>query len=160
MRIAIDILVNPNAFSGFVAYVKDLLESLAKLDRRNKYFILTSTNNKEKISATIKLNDNFEYIIYDFPASWYLRGSWEQFVLPLFLKKKQIDVLYCPGNTIPIFSPSKTVVLIGTIGPFCKDIYADKNLNFYQELRYKLNLLMIGFQHSKKRYGIFESTYA
>ncbi len=159
MRIGINMLVTSKAFSGFVSYIKDLLESLAKLDHQNKYFILINPGNKEKIS-TINLNDNFEYVIFNFPTFAYLRGLWEQFLLPLFLKEKRVDVLYCPGNTMPIFSSSKTVVLIGTIGPFCKDIYADKNLSICQKVKYRLNRFMIVLSAKRADIVIFESNYA
>ena len=60
--------------------------------------------------------------------STIIRVIWEQTVLPLLLLKERVDVLFCPGNIAPIYSPVKTIQWIGTIGPFFKEYYNGYNL--------------------------------
>ena len=63
------------------------------------------------------------------------RIIWGQFLLPLYLMKEKPDILFCPGNLGPIYSPVKTVIWIGTIGPFLKEFYTNYLWCFY--LRFK-----------------------
>lgn len=152
--------VTPEAFSGLVSYMKNLLENLTKIDYQNRYFILINSKNKKRVQSAINPSNNFKYFICNFTATFlYLRGLWEQIFLPFFLKKKEIDVLYCPANIIPIFSLSKTIVVIATIGPFCKDIYANKNLSIYQKLKFRFNRLMMILSAKRANIVIFESDY-
>ncbi len=57
--------------------------------------------------------DNFNCLETLFPTSnRQVRILWEQFVLPVLLKKNKIDLIHCPANIMPIFSGCKTVVTV------------------------------------------------
>lgn len=61
--------------------------------------------------------------------------KWEQFVLPRALKTDQIDVLWCPYNTAPLFTKCKTVVTINDV------IYMDAPLKSAPSLYKKLGII-------------------
>ena len=41
--------------------------------------------------------------------------------LPIYLIREKVDVLFCPGNFGPLFCSVKTIIWIGTIGPFFEE---------------------------------------
>ena len=66
------------------------------------------------------------------------RVIWEQFFLPFYVIRDGIDVLFCPGDMSPIYSPIKKVQWIGTIGPFWEKIYSYK-IGILKRIKYPLN---------------------
>jgi glycosyltransferase involved in cell wall biosynthesis len=85
------------------------------------------------------------------------RVIWEQFALPIYLLREKGDILFCPGNIGPIFSPIKVVLWIGTIGPFFKDFYS--NFSWMNKMKIYVNkFFIIASAHSAKAI-IFESKF-
>lgn len=57
--------------------------------------------------------DNFNCLETSFSSSnRQLRILWEQFVLPVLLKKYKIDLIHCPANIMPLFSGCKTIITV------------------------------------------------
>ena len=48
--------------------------------------------------------------------------AWEQSRLVSILKKAHADVLFCPGNIVPLRSPIPVVSVFHNIGPFCSTV--------------------------------------
>jgi len=71
------------------------------------------------------------------------RMIWGQFFLPFYLMKEKVDVLFCPGNFGPIYSPVKTVIWIHTIGPFFKEFI--KNFLWISKGQNKIKLYINKF---------------
>jgi glycosyltransferase involved in cell wall biosynthesis len=86
-----------------------------------------------------------------------LRVIWEQFILPFYLKSHKIDVLFCPGNIAPVFTATKTVVWIGTIGPFFKEFY--KGFNFPNQISLYFNKIAMKLSALFANAVIFESEF-
>lgn len=67
------------------------------------------------------------------PKSNYFK--WEQVILPKAVKKDNVDVLWCPYNTAPIFCPCNTVVTIHDV------IYLTENISSVSSLYKKAGVL-------------------
>ena len=111
MRIAINTLsVNLREFGGGEKYLYYLLNSLAKIDKQNQYFILVSTVNKDRFTIN---QENFTQVLCPIGGQNRLqRILWEQTRLPQMLKSLKIDILHSPNNISPIWVPCKSVVTI------------------------------------------------
>ena len=111
MRIAINTLsVNLREFGGGEKYLYYLLNSLAKIDKQNQYFILVSSVNKDRFAIN---QENFTQVLCPIDAQNRLqRILWEQAFLQQKLKKLKIDVLHSPNNISPLSVPCKSVVTI------------------------------------------------
>ena len=71
-----------------------------------------------------------------------IRVIWVQLVLPFTAIKMKNDILFCPGNMSPILNTvKKKVQWIGTIGPFCNEIY--KDISFQMKLEFYFNKILI-----------------
>ena len=86
------------------------------------------------------------------------RVIWEQLFLPFYVARDGIDVLFCPGNISPIYSPIKKVQWIGTIGPFWEKIYSYP-IGILKRIKYPLNKLLMYKSAEKADCVIFESYY-
>ena len=111
MRIGINALyLLPNQVGGSEVYLRNLLSALAKIDRKNEYFIFSNIENNN----TFNINeDNFREILCMVKAvSRTKRILWEQVILPFKVKKLDLDILFSPGFTSPFFTPCRSVVAI------------------------------------------------
>ena len=81
----------------------------------------------------------------------------EQFWLARRMAKEKIDVLFSPGNTIPLFTRIPCVATLQNAGPFCEDaqLYDD----FWMRLRWKLLGLFIRITARKATRLIFISRF-
>src|SRR5258706_4113387 len=52
----------------------------------------------------------------------------EQFKLPALLRRHEIDVLFCPGNTMPLSTSVPCVTTFQNAAPFCDGPYASREL--------------------------------
>lgn len=101
MRIGIDARMSQE--SGVGRYIRNLIFNLARLDRKNDYFIfLLKKDLREKLPKNfIKVEANF---------GWY--GLAEQVRFPRILSTYQLDLVHFPHFDIPIFYRGKFVVTI------------------------------------------------
>lgn len=114
MRIAIN--TTSANYGGGMTYLKNLIRHLTGIDNNNDYIILTTVQNKEIWGVEGK---NIFIKSLKLPSvSLYLRLFWEQFILPFYLKREKIDLLFSPANIMPIFSPCKNVVTIQHVSNF------------------------------------------
>ena len=86
------------------------------------------------------------------------RVIWEQLFLPFYVIQDGLDVLFCPGDMSPIYSPIKKVQWIGTIGPFWENIYSYK-IGILKRFNYPLNKLLMYKSAERADHVIFESQY-
>jgi glycosyltransferase involved in cell wall biosynthesis len=103
MRIAFDIR-KLNDF-GIGTYIRNLVLRLAELDHENQYFLVTREHDKGEFSA---LPANFSLILDPSEENHY----WNDFILPYFLRKKQIELLHTPHYCPPRFLFCKSVITI------------------------------------------------
>jgi len=136
MRIAINGLAA--RFGGGAAYLSNLLEHLAEIDRENEYIVFGSPEKRDSFTVDAA---NFSIIVPRFPGRAIIRRSiWEQLILPVLLKKHHLDILFSPGGIAPIIVPDgcKRVNLTQNMAPFSHELLASYPLN-----RRKLRFLIL-----------------
>lgn len=142
---------------GGVTYLDNLIEYLSLNDKLNNYYIYTTNN--PAIRQFESKYKNFKWSKYRFPSiAPILRMIWEQVVLPLYLKKHKIHVLFCPANIGPIFSSSHLVVVVQNMAIFNDDFIRYEKM--YQKLRLHLLRILTIFTIKKADKIIFISRNA
>ena len=153
MRIAIDATYTPSG--GAATQLINMSKHLTERD--NVLIIFTKKLNIHLFDA-IQNNTKITIVLSKLSEiSVSGRVFWEQALLPLMLGKYNIDVLFCPGNIAPVFSPVKTVQWIGTIGPFCEDFY--RHFSPFKKIKLYINKLFMHMSARKSDAVIFESNY-
>lgn len=95
MRIGIDIKAFKNGRTGISRYLRNLLKQLEELDRENSYYLFECRPSEYKFE-----NPKWKKIL----IRWRLPGIlWQQFILPFYLKKYKIDLLWAPEQICPVF---------------------------------------------------------
>lgn len=139
MRIGINLL--SISTGGAEIYVVNLIKNLALIDKENQYEVFIS---KEKRGQFEVDQHNFKFIELSSKLSIpYYRIIWEQFFLPIILKKDKIDVLFSSGNIDILFSPCKTVIAIQVIQPFAvPEMFTSKMRLYYLRAMIRLSSKM------------------
>jgi len=120
MRIGVNLLPFRQQLAGAGRFTKNILENLARLDQRNKYFLFVTEPSKANFQLGV---DNFTQINCPFsPTSIISRILWEQLILPWQLLYYRIDLLFTPSVAIPFWTPGKTVTVIHDMIPFHKSV--------------------------------------
>jgi len=111
LRIGINALyLIPGGVGGTEIYLRNLLAALARIDRRNHYFVYL---NRETDAELCPKAANFAPVETGVRASFRAgRLLWEQLRLPLEARKAKLDVLFCPGFTSPSIGRSRRVTVI------------------------------------------------
>ncbi len=146
MKIAFNLL-NARAGAGISVY-QMLLPAISNIDYRNDYYVFLDRRQKEIIET---IPESFNKIIFKkIPHNSYLRVLWEQLVLPFYIKKLGIDILYTGGNTTVVLARCKKLLFIENTNPFSKVI---KRWTFKERLRIKL-LYVLGYISSRVAHRI------
>jgi glycosyltransferase involved in cell wall biosynthesis len=136
MRIAINGL--SARFGGGLAYLRNLLEHLSRIDHENTYVVFSSPEKRDSFTVDAP---NFSVIVPGFPGKAIVRRAiWEQIVLPAFIRRHSIDLLFSPGGIAPIFLPGgcKRVNMVQNMAPF-----SDELLRSYPINKRKLRFLIL-----------------
>ena len=99
---------------GGQTYVTNLLQNMNGFNG-DKIFVLTPD------SLQIPSHPKIERIRVNWPTkNPLIRAIWERFLLPRILKKKHVDILFCPGGLIntPASENYKTVTMFRNMIPF------------------------------------------
>ena len=153
MNLAINVLYNPSG--GSFSQLVNMIKYFSKRREINLYIYTTKNN--------LYLFDNFEnknikIIVSKFAGfSRFNRVLWEQTIFPIILYFAKIDLLFCPGNIAPIFSPVKSIVWIGTIGPFLKSFI--KYFSTKERFELYINKYVMIASARSANAVIFESNY-
>lgn len=117
MRIGINTLfLIPGKVGGSEIYVRNLLKNLGAIDRENEYILFTNKEN----SGTFGISqDNFREVLCPIKASFRpARILWEQLILPLQVRKYDIDVLHSPGYIAPVIVSCHSIATIHDMNYF------------------------------------------
>jgi len=156
MIIAIDVTYTPSG--GSATQITNIIKYLDAFCEGAKIIVYTKRNNLHLFNSIS--NDDAQVYISNLSGIGVLgRVFWGQAVLPLLVKKHHVDVLFCPGNIAPIFSPVKTIQWIGTIGPFWEEFYT-LNVSFYRKMRFRVNKIFMYLSARKSEVVIYESEYS
>ncbi len=110
MKIAINTLpITPN-IGGPKTYLVNLIKHLAEIDKKNIYYLFVSPINRLLFK---RAGYNFKEVILPiYSDNRLLRVLYEQLLIPLYVRKYRIDILFCPGNIGIFWAPCKLVVTI------------------------------------------------
>lgn len=110
MLIGINTLgINRNDFGGGERQLWFLLRHLAKIDKKNEYFIFVNLQNRDRFTIEQK---NFTSIICPVDGSRIGRIIYEHVFLPKLLKKHKVNILHSPNNVLPLRAPCKSALTI------------------------------------------------
>ncbi|WP_459501923.1 glycosyltransferase family 4 protein [Bacillus sp. C1] len=117
MRVAINTLyVVPNRNGGGEVFLKNLIKSLVNTDSDILFYIVVNKQNEELFQF------NSENVKYVYAPSWtsknHFRILYENFILPFLLWKHKINILLSSGDTIPLVSFTKNVLVVQNIKYF------------------------------------------
>lgn len=113
MKIAMSLLSGVSY--GGVTYFDNLLPALAKIDKFNEYHVFLYRNN-----TLSKKIDQGNFVFETCPErvkSALQRLFWEQLILPMELKRGDVDVMFTAKNANIILAPCKTVISIRNVEP-------------------------------------------
>ena len=154
-RIGINAIFRPTG--GSLNHLRNVLWHLSRLDQNNEYVILTTPQGLKKLGRIEQ--KNFRYVTFVVPGiAMPLKLIWEQALLPLHAAREGLDVLFCPGNISPLFSPVRTVVMLQNAGPFCSGITV-KEVGVYSWVWFKLLGPLTRFSAQRADYVLFVSNY-
>jgi len=111
LRIGVNALyLIPGGVGGTEIYLRNLLDALAEIDRRNEYFVYL---NRETGLDLCPRQANFAPVETGVKASFRPgRLIWEQLRLPSHSRTDKLDVLFSPGFTAPLTGRGKRVTVI------------------------------------------------
>lgn len=115
MRIAINALSAKRG--GGVTYLNRLIFYLSEVDDENEYYIFVTSQNRRKI---IDFNDLRFHVIEVAIRNLLHRLLHEQLVLPIALKRLNIDVVYAPAEIAPFLALCSVVLGIQNLNVYCK----------------------------------------
>ncbi len=126
-------------------------------DGSNNIFVFITERNLQIIKSREIDLSNLVIIKCILPnISTLFRVLWEQIIFPLLLIKRNIKVVFFPGNiSLFFFKSINTVQWIGTIGPFWDEMY-DYEIS---KLKFKMNKYFMYKTAELADKVIFESNY-
>lgn len=90
---------------GTRVYAENVVEGILERDKKNKYLLIY--NDKESLGKYSKYPNATEIVIR-MPT----KLLWDQFAIPLLVKREKLDLIFNPKFTVPLFSGCKTVFAI------------------------------------------------
>ena len=122
----------------------ELIKALQLIDHNNEYFIFVQKGEDQCLIETA----NFKII--EVPGLTY--ADWEQFFLPIYVKKHKVDVLHCTSNTAPVFCSAPTIITLHDIIFLENKTSKDHLFNLYQELGrvYRKYVVPVNLKHTKR----------
>jgi glycosyltransferase involved in cell wall biosynthesis len=127
MIIGIDVSrANRKIKSGTEWYSYYLILELAKIDRKNRYFLYTPEKLRDGLA---NLPENFEEKILRWPP----KRLWTMARLSFEMLISRLDLLFVPAHIIPLVSPKNTVTTIHDVG-FLRypKLYSQKELKYHR----------------------------
>ena len=111
----------------------ETIRRLQKLDKENEYFILVGSGEDRCLEPSANMH------IVEVHCPTY--PLWEQFALPLALKKIKPDILHCTSNTAPVCCGIPLVLTLHDI--IFLEKKASKNKSLYQNLGWHYRRLVV-----------------
>jgi len=107
MRIGVDCRIYGLKHAGIGRYVKNLVENLLAIDKKNEYFLFVRRESRQEIIEQIKAS-NYKLVLADFPHYSFK----EQLFFPTLIAKNKIDLMHFTHFNIPVFYQGKFIVTI------------------------------------------------
>lgn len=90
---------------GVSRYQHNIIKNLAKLDKKNCYYIFL---NKRYTLPSLPTQENFHYISIYKP----MQIIWDQFQLPLLIRKYRLDIFHSTSDTLPLLGRVKFALFL------------------------------------------------
>jgi glycosyltransferase involved in cell wall biosynthesis len=133
MRIAVDATALPRRAGGAGNYILRLVDALGKLNTSDRFYVIAKHGDVDRLRSGDGRN-GFE------PVAVRLRNRphrlvWEQTMLPMLLRRLEIDLLHSPHYTMPIASRAARVVTFHDLIFFLHPEYHDRiKVLFFQQM--------------------------
>jgi len=136
MRIAID--VRHSRDYGIGTYIRNMVQSLARIDDENRYIL---AGRKEDLREFGELPPNFRRAVFPRSDSGFLN----QVSFPLFLRRLKPDLCHVPLNAAPLLMPQPYIVTIHDMSsllfPDVQQVETNSIRHQYRLFRFRRSLL-------------------
>jgi len=121
---------------GLARYQYNLLEGIARIDRKNTYYVFLNGRNEIPLLPEAA---NFHYVRTSIPS----RILWDQVLLPRQLAKYRVELYHSVNDTLPLMGRAKFVLCAIEI-PDHRIALAEKagGLSLYTRISQKYNMLL------------------
>jgi len=138
LRIGINTLVAvPGGIGGTQTYLQNLIENLAKIDKKNEYFLFVAPWNKELFRVKQK---NFKKLICRIPAKpLFLRVLYEQIALSILAWRNRVDIFHFPASVCSFFLFCPSILTLHDITPLVSAEFIPPILHYYWKFAYKFS---------------------
>jgi len=114
MRIGLNAQILTDGLTGVTRFAKNVIELLPEIASEHEFFVFGNPSDVD-----LKQNNAVLIPTSDFINSSAKRIIWEQAVLPQLIKKYNIDLMYYPDHTSPIFEiKAKVVISVHDVSTF------------------------------------------
>ena len=136
MRIGINALsITPDSTGGATTYILELTRHLSRIDCRNNYVLFIRSDSRHHFrdseSGCFQYRSNFIFVGIPMPPllSIVFRVLVDQLQMSLMALRYRLDVLLCPGDTIPLWTSCASVMTIqNLIYLHSGEVYPLKNI--------------------------------
>ncbi len=119
MKIGIDATGLYGDRTGVEHYIANVVSNLLSIDRQNQYVVYCKNELPVEFDPEIS---NCQYVI----ATTGNRKLYQQIGLPLRIFRDKIDIMFYPGNCMPLVSPARKVVTMHDVFSFVIPEYRPK----------------------------------
>ena len=112
MRIGINALsITPDSTGGGTTYILELIKHLSQSDHRNNYVLFVREDSKHHFG---NYGSDFKFVSIPTPPLFPVafRVLVELLVMPLLTLRYRLDVLFCPADSLPLWVPCASVMVI------------------------------------------------
>lgn len=137
---------------GGITYLLNICRSLMQVDKKNTYIVLLSKCYQEEIGK--QLPEEIEKWFVGLPERPLIRILWEQFVLPMRVKNKNISVIFNISEIAPLFHKVKMITTVGNLNIFIRGY---KGGSAVKQIRQKIQGILAKAAIKKSEITIFPS---
>lgn len=131
---------------GVSRYQHNLIKALAKLDKRNCYYVFLD---KKNILPELPRQSNFYYV----RLGLLNHISWDQFQLPRILKEYKLDIYHTTSDSLPILVKTKIALFIFEIPDYRINLISARAGNsLYSKISYGYSKII--FPHSLRKAAV------
>lgn len=142
---------------GLGRYVQELVDNIINIDQDNEYVVYLSQKNFDEFVIPISMQDRIRK--QAIKAGWY--GLSEQFVMPYYFWKDNLDLVHIPHFNVPVLITKKFIVtihdLILTKFPTIRATTLNPWLYRIKDMAYRI-VIWLAIKRAKKIIAVSEYT--
>lgn len=128
---------------GVSKYQYNLIKSLAKIDKKNCYYIFL---NKKNIFPELPKQDNFHYAIIYIPNRIY----WDIFQFSVTIKKYKVNIYHTTSDTLPVIGQARFILFLFEIPDYrIESVFQGGHSSLYTKTSYRYTKLFFPYSLSK-----------